>query len=66
MMEAEAVIQPHRKPGAMMFDVESRRRTRPDVSRDRYDGTSDCRKELWLDVAVVQGGFGCSSMNWRK
>ncbi len=33
----EAVIHPQRSPGAMILDVESSLRTRPDRSRERYE-----------------------------
>ena len=39
-----AVAHPARSPGAIILDVESRRITRPDISRHRYDATEFAEK----------------------
>jgi len=36
--------QPKRQPGATVFEKVSSRTTRPSVSTERYDGTSESRK----------------------
>ena len=38
MSWAEAVMKPSRIPGARILESESRRRTRPSVSRERKEG----------------------------